>query len=302
MAVTNLTQGWVAKRLPARPPRAHKGTFGRVLVVAGSLEYAGAAVLTGLAAARAGAGLVCLATPESVGLQLLGIVPELTSMLLAEEAPGLIAPGGWRRLASEAPSYDALVVGPGLGRQPATQRRTRGFVAELKRPAVVDADGLNALADAPRWWRPLKAPLVLTPHPGEFVRLAGEGSPTDLAQDDDRRADAAREAAIRWGQVVVLKGAHTVIATPDGEVVRSTVQTPALATAGSGDVLSGAIGAFLAAGLTPLDAAGCGVAVHGAAGLLAEDRIGSAGVVARDLAALLPAAAAQLRGGSGTAE
>lgn len=296
MAVNSLTQRWVAQRLPARPDRAHKGTFGRVLVVAGSLEYAGAAVLTGLGAARAGAGLVCLATPESVGLRLLGIVPELTSMLLAEEAPGLIAPGGWRRLASEAPGYDAVVVGPGLGRQPATLRRTRGFIAEVKRPAVVDADGLNALADADRWWRPLKARLILTPHPGEFARLGGAEGGADLADDDDARASAARDAAIRWGQVVVLKGAHTVIATADGEVIRSTVQTPALATAGSGDVLSGAIGAMLAAGLAPLDAAACGVAVHGAAGLLAEDRIGRAGVMARDLAALLPEAAAQLRG------
>jgi NAD(P)H-hydrate epimerase len=297
MAVQSLTQRWVAARLPARPDRSHKGTFGRVLVVAGSLEYAGAALLTGMGAARSGAGLVCLATPESVGVRLLGIMPELTALLLAEEAPGLIAPGGWRRLSAEAGTYDALVVGPGLGRQPNTVRRTRGFLGELDRPAVVDADALNALAEVERWWRPLKAPLVLTPHPGEFARLARLRAGEPLADDDEARAEAARTAAIRWGQVVVLKGARTVIAGPDGALIRSTVATPALATAGSGDVLSGTIGAFLAAGLAPLDAASCGVAVHGAAGLLAEDRIGRAGVIARDVVALLPEAMEQLRGG-----
>lgn len=297
MPVTSLTQGWVAKRLPQRPPRAHKGTFGRLLIVAGSLEYAGAALLAGLGSIRAGVGLACLATPEAVGIRLLGLVPELTAMLLVEEAPGLTAPPGWRRLATEAPGYDALVVGPGLGRQPATLRRARNFIGELRRPAVIDADALVALAEVQRWWQPLQAPLVLTPHAGEFARLLRMPAGETLLDDDERRADAARDAAARWGQVLVLKGAHTIVATPDGDLLRSDIATPALATAGSGDVLAGAIGAFLAAGLSPFEAAGCGVAVHGAAGLLAEDRIGRAGVVARDIANLLPTAIEQLRGG-----
>lgn len=300
MAVTGLTQRWVAQRLPPRPARAYKGSFGRLLIVAGSLEYAGAAILTGLGAIRAGVGLACLATPEAVGLRLLGIVPELTSMLLVEEAPGLTAPAGWRRLASEAPSFEATVVGPGLGRQPSTARRTRHFIGELRHPAVIDADALSALAETDRWWRGLNGPLVLTPHPGEFARLAHLPEGERLPDDDAARAEAAREAAERWGHVVVLKGAHSVIASPDGELVRSDIASPALATAGSGDVLAGVIGAFLAAGLSPLDAAGCGVAVHGAAGVLAEDRIGRTGVVARDLANLLPEAIEQLRGGRAT--
>jgi len=227
----------------------------------------------------------------------MGLVPELTSMLLVEEAPGLTAPGGWRRLATEAPSYAALVIGPGLGRQPATLRRARNFIGEVSHPAVIDADGLTSLAEVQRWWQPLRAPLVLTPHPGEFARLARLPEGEALAGDDAQRIDAARDAAARWGQVVVLKGANTVIASPSGEILRSDIATPALATAGSGDVLAGVIGAFLAAGLEPFDAAGCGVAVHGAAGLLAEERIGRAGVVARDVANLLPTAIEQLRGG-----
>lgn len=302
MPVQALTQRWVADRLPERSPHAHKGTFGRVLVVAGSNEYAGAALLAGMGAARAGGGLVCLATPASIGLRLSGQIPELTSLLLEEEAPGLASPVGWRQLTVEARSYDALVIGPGMGRQPSMQRRLRSFLSEADRPMVVDADGLNALAASPGWWRPLHRPMVLTPHPGEFARLRAEGSgparvDPALADDDEQRAEIASAAAIRWGQVVVLKGARTVIAGSDGEVIRSDVATPALATAGSGDVLSGAIGALLAAGCEPMAAAGCGVAIHGAAGLLAEDRIGRAGVMARDVAALLPEAIEQLRGG-----
>ena len=294
MTVVGLTQGWVAKHLPARPASAHKGTFGRLLIVAGSLEYSGAALLAGLGAIRAGVGLACLATPEAVGLRLMGLVPELTSMLLVEEAPGLTAPAGWRQLATEAAGYQAFVIGPGLGRQPATLRRARTFIGALRQPAVVDADGLIALAEGQRWWQALRGPLVLTPHPGEFARLLRMAEGESIADDDAGRAEAARAAAERWNQVVVLKGARTVIAAPDGELLRSDIATPALATAGSGDVLAGAIGAFLAAGLDPFDAAGCGVAVHGTAGLLAEDRIGTAGAVARDVANLLPTAIRQL--------
>jgi hydroxyethylthiazole kinase-like uncharacterized protein yjeF len=226
--------------------------------------------------------------------RLAGAVPELTWMTLDEEAPGLIAPGGWRRVATGAPDHDAVVVGPGLGRQPATQRRTRQLIAGLEMPVVVDADGLNALADGARWWQGVRGALVLTPHPGEFARLTRSDAPD--AGDDEARAAAAVDAALRWDQVVVLKGAHTVIAEPGGDVLRSNVATPALATAGSGDVLSGLIGAFLAAGAPPFDAAACGVAVHGAAGLLAAERIGSAGVMARDIAELVPEAIGQLRG------
>jgi NAD(P)H-hydrate epimerase len=161
----------------------------------------------------------------------------------------------------------------------------------------VDADGLNALAAEPRWWRSIRETNVLTPHPGEFARLAGAAAPA--SDDDDARAVAAAEAALRWHQVVVLKGAHTVVAEPEGQRVASAIATPALATAGSGDVLAGAIGAFLAAGADPFSAAACGVAVHGAAGLIAADRIGSAGVMARDIAALLPEAMEQLRSDRG---
>ena len=292
-AVRSITQRWVARNLPPRPDRAHKGDFGRVLVVAGSVEYPGAAVLAGLGAMRAGAGLVRIAAAESVVARMSSTIPELTWASLDEEAPGLIAPGGWRRVTTEAAAHDAVVVGPGLGRQQATHRRTRQLIASLPVPAVVDADGLNALAESSSWWEGLNGALVLTPHPGEFARLTGSDAPD--ADDDDARAAAAGQAAERWGQVVVLKGARTVVADPSGEILRSDVATPALATAGSGDILAGAIGAMLAAGASPLAAAACGVAAHGAAGLLAAERIGTTGTMARDLAGFLPAAISRLR-------
>ena len=292
----SLTQRWVADRLPERPDAAHKGDFGRVLVVGGSIEYPGAALLAGLGALRSGAGLVAVGSAESVARELGGVVPELTWIVLDEEAPGLIAPSGWRRVTAEADRFDAVVIGPGLGRQPATQRRARGLIGVVRGPAVVDADGLNALAAANRWWHGLAPRLVLTPHPGEFRRLTGEAPD---ASDDAARAEAAAGAAVRWGQVVVLKGARTVVAGRDGDVMRSTVATPALATAGSGDVLAGAIAALLAAGCDPFVAAACGVAIHGAAGLLAEERIGRSGVIARDVAGLLPEAMDKLRGRRG---
>ena len=290
MAVTRIDRSWVQRHLPQR--RAHKGTFGRVLVVAGSLEYSGAALLAGLGAARTGAGLVCVATPESVGMRLIGEVPELTMLLLQEEAAGLI---GWRRLSNEAVNYDATVIGPGLGRQPSTLRRTRHLIDELRKPGVVDADGLNALADVVGWWRTVSTQLILTPHPGEFARLTRAGEIGKLADDDAFRAEKAREAAILWGQVVVLKGAHSVVAGPEGDVAVSEVASPALATAGSGDVLSGAIGALLAGGCEPRTAAMLGVALHGAAGQIAERRIGRSGTMARDIANLLPEAAESIR-------
>jgi NAD(P)H-hydrate epimerase len=173
----------------------------------------------------------------------------------------------------------------------------RGFLAALRMPVVVDADGLNALAEQEGWWRAVPERAVLTPHPGEFARLSRRGAEGVLPEDDETRIAAAREAAVRWKRVVVLKGANTVVADAEGTVRRADIATPSLATAGSGDVLAGVTGAFLAAGLDPFTAACCAVAVHGAAGLLAEDRIGRAGVMASDIAGLLPIAIEQLRGG-----
>jgi hydroxyethylthiazole kinase-like uncharacterized protein yjeF len=283
-----MNERWLADRLPVRDPRAHKYDFGRVLVVAGSLDYPGAAVLAGLGALRGGAGVVRVASAASVCARMAAAAPELTWAALEESSPGVVARAGWTTASSEAQAADAVVIGPGLGRSPETASGVVSLISDLRGRAVVDADGLNLLSDVPDWPMRAAGTLVLTPHGGEFARLTGETSPA--AGDDEGRERAAADAAQRWGHVVVLKGARTVVAGPDGAIVVSPAATPALATAGSGDVLAGVIAAFLAAGLEPMEAAACGVGLHAAAGALAEERIGAAGTIASDIATLLPTA------------
>ena len=243
---------------------------------------------------RAGAGLVRVAAAESVVARLSSAIPELTWSALDEEAPGLIAPAGWRRAATDAAAHDAAVIGPGLGRQ---HRRTRRqLIASLRVPAVVDADGLNALAET----------LALVAGPARAagpdaasrrVRAAHRARPrpTRMTTMDARPRPSRRRR--RWGQVVVLKGARTVVADPEGEVLRVGRRDAGARHGGQRRRPGrGRSAPSWRLGRTPMVAAACGVAVHGAAGLLAAERIGSAGTMARDLAGLLPAAIAQLRG------
>ena len=284
-----------AALLPKRPADGHKGSFGTVLCVCGSLDYAGAALLCGLAAARAGAGLVILAVPEGLQPVIAGRVPELVTMALPEQPAGHGADSLEASALINARTPDAPVAGCGMAENEGNRELVLRLLAASGPPVVLDGGALNLLARSGRWWAANQRAAVLTPHPGEFARIMG----TPAGVSDDERLASAKAAAERFGQVVVLKGAHTVIADPGGESVRSGVATPALATAGSGDVLAGVIGAFLAGGAAPFDAAACGVAVHGAAGLLAAERIGTTGVMARDIADLLPEAIGQLRGERG---
>jgi NAD(P)H-hydrate epimerase len=187
--------------------------------------------------------------------------------------------------------HDALVVGPGLRPGLATAELVRQLIAapgEQPPPIVLDAEALRSIATMDEWWTGARRPAVLTPHAGEFARLrAGSGADPaadgDLIDDDDARVAAARDAAGAWHQVVVLKGARTVIAGPDGDVAVAPFENPALATGGTGDVLAGAIGALLAQGLAPYAAAGLGVYLHGAAGDIGRERFGDAGLLAWDL-------------------
>lgn len=282
----------VLSLLPRRDPRGHKGTFGRLLVVAGSLDYSGAALLVSRAAGRAGAGLIRLAVPASLQPHIVGRFVEATTMGLPETAePGEVdAPAAVERLLAE--NHDALVVGPGLRAGAATVQLVLGLLgphgAEADIPALVDAEAINSLATLDGWAARVRRPCVVTPHVREFGRLRdGIGSPPrageDLVEDDEARAAAARAAAREWKVVVVLKGAHTVIAAPDGRVARAPFANPALASGGTGDVLSGTIGALLAQGLAPYDAARAGVYLHGLAGEAVRERIGEAGLLASDL-------------------
>lgn len=263
----------IVGRLPARHNDSHKGTFGKALIVAGSSEYIGAAYLSGAAAYRVGAGLVTIGAPDS-------IIPTLAAML--PEATWFPLP----RLITEVDSLDgklqegyrSLLIGPGLGQGKNTQQFLDTFLdndeeIELP-PIVIDADGLNLLAKVDRWAEKLPANTILTPHPAEFARLA-EISTADVQSD---RLGHARRCAEKWGCIVVLKGAFTVVAAPDGKAWINPFANNALATAGTGDVLAGAIVGLLAQGLLPIDAAIAGVFVHAEAA-----SYHSPGMVASDL-------------------
>jgi len=277
--------------LPERSPRGHKGTFGRLLVIAGSIDYTGAALLVCRGAGRAGAGLVTLAVPESLQPLFAAKVVEATTMALPEDDVEEVDPEpALMRILDH--NHDAIVLGPGLRAGLATTELVRGIVASeedpVTSPIVLDAEALRSLASLDRWWDPIVRSAVLTPHTGEFARLrAGSGRDPaqdgDLIDDDAARIEAARAAAVEWRQVVVLKGARTVIAAPDGSAAVAPFENPALASGGTGDVLSGAIGALMAQGLDAYAAARLGVYLHGLAGEAVRERIGDAGLLAGDL-------------------
>jgi hydroxyethylthiazole kinase-like uncharacterized protein yjeF len=292
----------VAALLPPRPVRGHKGTFGKLLVLAGSVDYAGAALLVCTAAGRAGAGLVTLATPESLQPLFAAKVVEATTLSLPEDDVEEVDPEeALARILDH--DHDALVVGPGLRPSLSMTELIRGLLAPDEdgepMPAVLDAEALRSLATVDNWAADVAARCVLTPHVGEFLRLrAADGADSqqqgDLVFDDARRVSAAREAAREWGQVVVLKGARTVIADKDGRTAVSPFENPALASAGTGDVLSGTIGAMLAQGLDTFEAAQVGVYLHAMAGEAVRARLGDAGLLASDLPPELPLARKRL--------
>jgi hydroxyethylthiazole kinase-like uncharacterized protein yjeF len=291
-----------AALLPPRPARGHKGTFGKLLVLAGSVDYAGAALLVCTAAGRAGAGLVTLATPESLQPLFAAKVVEATTLSLPEDAVEEVDPEeALARILDH--DHDALVVGPGLKPSLSMTELIRGLLGPDEdgdpMPAVLDAEALRSLATVDGWPAEVAARCVLTPHVGEFMRLrAADGVDPeklgDLVFDDARRLAAARDAAREWGQVVVLKGARTVIADRDGSVAVSPFENAALASAGTGDVLAGTIGALLAQGLGTFAAAQLGVYLHAMAGEAVRDRLGDAGLMASDLTPELPLARKRL--------
>ena len=288
-----MTADFAARLLPPRPVSAHKGSFGRALVVAGSPNYLGAAHLAATAATRVGAGLVTLAVPASLQASIAPNTTEPTFIPLPESSPGVVASQHAASALLDAMSgYDALLVGCGLGQADATREMLARLLldgAPLP-PTVVDADGLNFLASADYWPSSFAAPAALTPHPGEMARLTGESA----ARLQSARVGAAANAAQTWGKVVALKGAFTVVASPDGRAALSPFANPGLASAGTGDVLAGSIAGLLAQGVGLYDAATLGVYMHGAAGERVRAELGVAGMVAGDLLAQLPSAIREL--------
>ena len=270
--------------IPTRPKDAHKGTFGTAVVLAGSLGLTGAAYLSSTAAARTGAGLVRLLVADSIYPILAAKCTEVMATPVPEVAPGAVGHAAYDSILRQLAAAEVGVIGPGLGRDSSTWRLVVDLSLRAKCPLVIDADGLNALADSQRSKGKLGKNRVLTPHPGELGRLTGKTA--DAINAD--RTGAARKAAKEWGAIVVLKGAHTVVAHPDGRTSEDPHEVPALASGGTGDVLSGIIGGLIAQGSDPYAAAVTGVYVHAAAGRRISERIGDSGLLASDLLPEIP--------------
>ena len=286
--------------LPERPPNANKGTFGRVLVAGGSVNYIGAVYLACTAAARVGAGLVTLATARSLQTILASRLTEVTYLPLPESDFGVLAANSWETVRARLAEYSVLLLGCGLGQsQPAADFVDSVLVSSSDLPGLIlDADALNILSGIPGWWQRLTKDAILTPHPGEMSRLTG----LTVAEVQSNRLSVAREAAASWHKTVVLKGAYTVIAAPDGRAMIDPTANPGLASAGTGDVLAGAIAGLAAQGLSPFDAAVAGVFLHSQAGEIVRDKLGDAGMIASDLLPVLPLVIKRTKGEGSSSE
>ncbi len=266
---------------PARRPDMHKGDAGRVLIVAGSRGYTGAAAMAAMGALRAGAGLVYIAVPASINDVLEVKCTEAITVPLPETDAGTLSPDALGEILQWAERCDVVALGPGLSRNPETAKLVQELVPKVQQPLVIDADGLNCLADtSPTAIADRRGLTVLTPHPGELARLTG----AEVEEIQSDRLGAARKAAADFGAMVLLKGAGTILAEPDGRAQVVPIATDALATGGTGDVLTGMVAAFLVTGEFAFEKVASAAYIHARAGVLAAERLGEpAAVVAGDL-------------------
>ena len=291
-----LTRGWVKDRLPARPLDSHKGTFGHCLVIAGSQNYVGAAYLAAEGAARVGPGLVTLASPQSVYPMLASKLTEVIHLPVPDDGKGRFHPDAAPLLRERLADHTSMLVGCGFGRSDGLAEFLRRLLLAEPQPAlpvVIDADGLNNLSKIEGWWEGFRSPAVLTPHPGEMATLTGVA----IQEIQASRTSMALEWSSRWGAVVALKGAHTAVAGPEGICRLSPFANPALASGGTGDVLTGMIAGLMAQGLSPENATCCGVYLHGAAGEAVREKLGDTGALSGDLLEELPKVIKTMREG-----
>lgn len=277
----------IKRVLPSRALDSHKGSFGHVVVVGGSTKFVGAPILTCKAAYRSGAGLITLATPLSVYKLAATQITEAIHHPMEETESGHASHKAASSIVQILANSDSAVIGPGLGQSESIQEFIKQILlveGPANCPLVIDADAINVLANIPRWWDRLNFPSILTPHPAEMSRLLNE----NIAVVQQDRVEIAQRAAEKWGKVVVLKGAHTVIAAPDGRTCLSPFANPILASAGTGDVLSGIIGGMLAQGCDIYAAAIAGVYIHAMAGERISKTLGASGLLASDILYEIP--------------
>ncbi len=267
-----------------RQPNTHKGTYGHVLVVAGSPGKSGAAVMAGRSALRTGAGLVTLAVPENLRVPLEIPTLEVMTTSLPETIKGTISIDAYDEIMNLSRDKRVVALGPGVTTHPSTVELVHRLVKTLKIPMVIDADGINAIAQNPDVLSEAKAPVVLTPHPGEMARLA----PNVRIQNN--RIPVAQETAQKYHSFIVLKGVRTIIAAPDGSVFINPTGNPGMATAGAGDVLTGIIAGLISQNIIPVEAAKIGVFLHGLAGDIVAEGNGEYGLIAGDIIDAIPQA------------
>ncbi|MCX6829474.1 MAG: NAD(P)H-hydrate dehydratase [candidate division Zixibacteria bacterium] len=286
-----ITPDMVASLLPKRKPDGHKGDFGKLFILAGSTGLTGAATLSALASARAGLGLVTVGCPESLNHILeMKLTEPMTYPLPDVAGKGLLALRGLGAIKKKIAESDAVVIGPGIGRHHETEELIQRLVDALDKPALIDADGLNAFEKNREPLKKEHAGLILTPHPGEFRRLIDEDIPHDLPD----KYDLVRKYALMYHAAIVLKESPSIVVDSDGSLYLNPTGNNGMATGGTGDVLSGIIGSFLAQGMTPLDSSVCGVYLHGLCGDLAAAEFGCRSLIAGDLIDHLPEAFAQI--------
>ncbi len=270
--------------VPPRPKHSHKGTYGYLLVIAGSTGLTGAAALTCESALRAGAGMVTLGLPRSLNIAMEARLTETMTRPLSETTAGSLSLRAFDEIAELAGKMSVVALGPGLSTDFETQRLVRRLVKEIDLPMVIDADGLNALAGNPGVLSSRGRPTIVSPHPGEMSRLTGMSIP-DIQRD---REGVALAHAMKWQVELILKGAPSLVATTDGAVFVNTTGNSGMSTAGSGDVLTGILAALLCQRLEARNAAILGTYLHGLAGDIAAERFSSWGMVAGDMTLCLP--------------
>lgn len=270
--------------LPVRPPDAHKGTCGTVLILAGSEGYTGAAALAGQAALMCGAGLVHLGIPRSLNDILEAKLTEVITKPLPETEKRSLSIEAYENIMALAEKATCVAIGPGLGQHPETRKLVKKLLLGIDKPVVLDADGINAVADDPAILSKRKSPTVITPHPGELGRMIAE-SPAAI---NSNRVEYSRRFARKWNVILLLKGAPTVTSRPDGFSCINSTGGPGLASGGTGDVLTGAIPALISQGADPFQAAVAAVYFHGLAGDSAAAETGDMGLTASELIDYLP--------------
>lgn len=282
---TNLIEERDAVRiLPKRKPDTHKGTYGHLVVIAGSKGKGGAAALSSISALRAGAGLVTLALPECLNISFEVGIPEVMTLPLPDTKYGTIDKSAYKILLKFLEGKSAVLIGPGITTDPSTSSLIKNLIKKVGCPMLIDADGLNIVADNIDLLKDKPSPVIVTPHPGEMARMLN----TTSKEIQANRVELSKRLAIEYGVYVILKGARTIVATPEGDVYINPTGNPGMATAGTGDVLSGIIAGFLSQGLSAKDSSILGVYLHGMAGDIAAENLSQTALIAGDLLKYFP--------------